>query len=461
VQIPRVVRSATIRVALILAGIFGASALALVWFIYWAAASYIDRELDREIAADSRELIERLAVSGPAELIATINARVAQDIDRERIYIVADGAFRTRSGNIGAWPAAIRVPGWYEIPLQIGARRVPTRLYHAELVPDLHLVVGRDASDRVELRAIAINALFVASILVVLFAAAGGLTLRGMLLSRVEAIDRTSRRIVGGDLRGRVPVTGKGDEFDLLGQSVNQMLDQIVVLMDGARNLSNSIAHDLRTPLARARGRLEEIARDSSLGRERVESVLLAIGQIDGLIAIFNAILRIAEIDAGARRQGFGRVDLRAVLNDLVDLYAAVATERAIQLDLSAGPQVHVLGDRQILSQALANLVDNAVKYTPDGGVVTVTLAADQEHVRVIVADTGPGIPDSEKQRVIERFYRMEQSRATPGSGLGLALVDAVARLHGGVLRLRNNRPTGLRAILELPVSDLAAPAGG
>lgn len=446
--------------AFILAAIFGVSALALVALIYWAAAGFIDRGIDRDIATGARALIERYAANGAEDLVATIAARTGQDVDIERIYIVAAGDFRVRSGSVAVWPEAINAPGWHEIVLAVRGRPVPVRLFHAELSPDLRLVVGRDASDRLELRILTIDALLIVLVMAVLFAAAGGLVLRRMLLRRVEAIDRTSRRIVGGDLGGRVPVTGKGDEFDLLGQSVNQMLDQIGVLMEGARNLSNSIAHDLRTPLARVRGRLEELARDQTLGRERIDSVMQAIEQIDGLIAIFNAILRIAEIDAGARRQGFGRVDLRAILNDLVDLYAAVAQERTISLDLRAGLQIHVLGDRQILSQAVANLVDNAIKYTPDGGTITVTLAADPEQVKVIVADSGPGIPDAEKRQVIKRFYRMEQSRATPGSGLGLALVDAVARLHGGALRLLDNVPTGLRAILELPVNEFDATAG-
>lgn len=456
-RIPRALRSAAIRAALVPGAIFGASALILFVFLYWAAIGYIERGLDRDISTGVRALTDRFAANGADNLIATIRARRNQVIFGERLYLIADGAYQVHAGTVAEWPAEARALGWHDITLQVGARIAPIRLFHTELSPDLRLAVGRDASDRLELRAIAINALLVALALMVLSAIAGGMILRRMFQRRIEAIDQISRRIVTGDMTGRALVTGSGDVLDLLGQSLNRMLDQIDVLMASARDLSNAIAHDLRTPLARVRGRLEAIVRDPNFEPERAEHVQHAIAHIDGVIEVFNAILRIAEIDAGARPRAFSRVNLRSVVSDLAELYEAVVHERAIRFDLDAGGQIHVQGDRQMLSQALANLLDNAIKFTPDGGRVTVGIATDRTSAQITIEDSGPGIPDAEKSRVTERFYRAERSRATPGSGLGLALVEAVARLHGGALRLGDNSPTGLRAVLELPMGEAAA----
>jgi signal transduction histidine kinase len=283
-----------------------------------------------------------------------------------------------------------------------------------------------------------------------LLAILGSLLFRRVLLRKIESISRTGLAIVQGDMTHRVPVSGTRDEFDLLAETVNVMLDQIAGLMDGVREVSNSIAHDLRTPLARVRGRLEEIASAPGLPRERLDDVQQAIAQVDAMMAVFEALLRIAEIDSGARREAFTEMDVAAAVADVAEFYGPLAQERGIACTVEVGAPLAIVGDRHMISQAIANLLDNAIKYTPAGGTVAVRVTHAADHAEISVADSGPGIPDAEKPRVSERFYRLERARGTPGSGLGLSLVAAVARLHGGALRLENNRPQGLVAVITL-----------
>jgi signal transduction histidine kinase len=247
-----------------------------------------------------------------------------------------------------------------------------------------------------------------------------------------------------------VQVSGRGDEFDRLAETINDMLDRIGRLMDGVRQVSNSIAHDLRTPITRARARLEDAATHAVCEADLRAALERASVDLDGVVAIFNALLRIAEIEAGARRSAFADIDLAPLLLDLADLYGAAAEERGVALRAEIPPSVPAYGDRDMIQQAVANLLDNALKFSPDGGTVRLAVeVAPGQGPQITVADQGPGIPETERVHATERFYRGETARSTPGSGLGLALVQAVATLHGGGLRLEDNAP-GLRAVLAL-----------
>jgi signal transduction histidine kinase len=326
-------------------------------------------------------------------------------------------------------------------------------------VGNLRLLVGRDVRDLERTRSLIIGALGWGLAISVGLALAGGLMMTSSMVRRIEDINDTSREIVEGDLARRIPASGAGDDFDKLVANLNGMLDRITGLMETVRQVSDNIAHDLRTPLTRLRSRLE-IAR-GQLGDASPEAraaVEQATEEADGLLATFNALLRIARIEAEQRREGFAAVDLRALLGDVAELYEPVAAERGQTITLSVGPVPAVQGDRDLLFQAVANLVDNAIKYTPDGGRIVLGLEAAAGAVTLSVADTGPGIPPDQRERVFDRFHRLEASRSTPGSGLGLSLVRAVARLHGATIGLTDNSP-GLRVALRLP--QRGAPATG
>lgn len=450
--IGRALRSTSLRLALGFSLFFAGSALVLVGFIYWATAGYMDRQIDSTIRADVDGLADQYVRFGLAGLVASIQSRLATATDRGAIYVVADPSLHPVAGNLGTWPApAGKNPGWFEVPIEINGRQSIARLHHYLLPGGFHLLVGRDVEDRLRVQSLIVDALLWSVLFTMVLAVGVGFGFRRVLMRRIDSFGRTASGIVAGDLAQRVGLSGTGDEFDQLAETINQMLDRIERLMEGVRQVSNAIAHDLRTPLARVRGRLERMADEldpSTAGREAVEA---AIAELDELMNTFNALLRIAEIDAGAQRQAFAAFDLSAALTDLAELFEAVAEDRGLTFVATIAPGLTLEGDRHLLAQAIANLLDNAIKYTPGGGRVTLDAVVDGPQVVIAVADDGPGIPADEIGRVRERFYRVERSRGTPGSGLGLALVDAVARLHDGMLTLDGQRP-GLRAALHLPL---------
>jgi signal transduction histidine kinase len=316
---------------------------------------------------------------------------------------------------------------------------------------NFHLVVGRDVSERVKVERLIMDALIWGLGITVVLGGAGGVLASRWMLKRIDVINKASREIMRGELARRIPTRGTGDEFDRLAENLNAMLDQITRLMDGVRQVSNNIAHDLRGPLNRIRSGLE-----MSLARIRTPEEYRAvleqtIAEIDNLLQTFNALLTIAQAESGARRQDFTDIDLTGLAADVAELYEPLAEEKGLSFATALAPDVVVPGNRHLLSQALANLLDNAVKYTPEGGSITVSLAATPEGPRLAVADTGPGVPAEHRELVLERFARLESSRNTPGSGLGLSLVAAAAGLHQAELRLADNAP-GLRVSLTFPV---------
>jgi signal transduction histidine kinase len=310
----------------------------------------------------------------------------------------------------------------------------------------------------VELRRLLTNALFSSLLVVAGLGAAGAVVIRNLFRRMVAEVSATADAIAGGDLTPRVRRSGRGDEFDRMAESINTMLERIAKLMDGVRQVSNAIAHDLRTPITRARARLEDAALHAGSAQELRAAVERAVSDLDGITAVFQALMRIAEIEVGARRSAFAEVDLGPVLADLTELYGAVAEEHRLRLELAVPDTLVILGDRDLLQQAIANLLDNAIKFSPDGGRIGLSAVRDGRQVKIAVADQGPGIPEADRPRATERFFRGEAARSTPGSGLGLALVHAVALLHEGTLLLEDAHP-GLRATITLPAMQPGGPA--
>jgi hypothetical protein len=290
-----------------------------------------------------------------------------------------------------------------------------------------------------------------------LFGIGGGYWVSRKLLQRIDAVTATTRTIMEGDLTGRLPVDGSGDELDRLSASLNLMLARIEQLMAGLREVSDNIAHDLKTPLNRLRNRVEAALREPYGEPTYREAMERTIEEADSLIKTFNALLSIARLEAGAGGDLKESLDVSELVRDVAELYEPVAEEHGLVLRADVGEPVFARADRQLLGQAIANLIDNAIKYgTPEdagGGTkpeVSVTASAKGDMAKIIVSDRGPGVPPSDRERVLGRFVRLEASRSAPGSGLGLSLVAAVARLHGGTLRLEDNHP-GLKVVLSLP----------
>ncbi len=277
----------------------------------------------------------------------------------------------------------------------------------------------------------------------------GGLMSRNML-RRLDQINRTAGEIVAGDLSRRVPVTNAHDEFDTLAESLNRMLDRIERLMAGVREVTDSVAHDLRTPLTRLRNRLEDTLRHLDPADGHANEIEAAMRETDQIITTFNALLLIAEADAGVMRGALAKIDLAPIVGDMAEFYSPLAEENGVTLEIKPAGSTVIEGNRSLISQALANLIDNAIKYTPEGGHIAVWTAMTPQGAELTVADTGPGIPPSQRAHVIERFVRLETSRNSPGTGLGLSLVAAVARLHGAALALEDNHP-GLKATIRFP----------
>jgi signal transduction histidine kinase len=420
---------------------FGIAALVLFAAPLWYAWQVTIQDSRTEVLrADTLRLSEVFRRQGAPGLATFIDNRVGMQIPGERILLLTDPTLHRLAGNLPQWPRVIPLePGTYLLPVSLAGKQTRAMFVHTVLPGGYNLLVGRDQMLFAPLAtrfwyglAAAIAVLLIAGVL-------GGLMIRRAVLLRVDGIRQTVQAIVHGDWGHRLPTKPSSDELDTLSRTINGMLDQIEQLLHGVRDVSNSIAHDLRTPLAELRSRLEEL----TLTRPQPEETF---AEIDRVIRIFNALLRLAEIDTGMRRSGFVPVNAADIAKQAVDFYLPAAELKGVALSYRGNGPCAISGDPVLLAQAIGNLIDNALKYTSDGGAINVevqTLADGR--VRITVADDGPGIPDEEKPKVSARFYRGDASRGTPGVGLGLTLVASVAKVHGGALELADNNP-GLRA---------------
>jgi signal transduction histidine kinase len=455
-------RTTTFRLSLTYLALFGAAAVVAIFYIYWNTTVLLTRQLNETIDAELKGLAEQYSAGGLNRLVSTI-------VDRSRtpgnsLYYVADPNGQRIAGNLGTISNELAnslgpVEFVYSRP---GAGGVEKRLAFANvfrLTGGYRLIVGRDIEDRRELARVIRSAMLWGLGVMALFGIGGGWWMSRKLLQRIDAVTATSRAIMDGDLAERLPVNGSGDELDRLSESLNLMLARIERLMAGLREVSDNIAHDLKTPLNRLRNRVEAALREPYGEPAYRDALERTIEEADSLITTFNALLSIARLEAGAGSDLKERLDLAELVQDVVELYEPVAEERGLVLKGGGNGAVFVRADRQLLGQAIANLLDNALKYgTPEhiGGngrlkpEVRVATDAKGDMVEIVVTDQGQGIPEADRERVLGRFVRLEASRSEPGSGLGLSLVAAVARLHGGTLRLEDNHP-GLKVVLSLP----------
>lgn len=435
-------RSHTLRLAITHSVVFGATIAVLLGFIYWATAGFMSQQADETIAAEIAGLAEQYRRRGLDGLTQLIGERIRRDPRAESVYLFATGDYRALAGNLTGWPdVAPDEEGWLNFRHggEDGARRTRARAF--VLDSGLRLLVGREVQALDEFSHRMRNAMGWGFLAAVALAALVGVVTSRATVRRIESINATCREIMAGDLSQRVPSDASGDDFDQLTDNLNAMLDEIETLMASVRDVSDSVAHDLRTPLTRLKHRLEELAGTVVPATAAHELTQAAIGDADQLLSAFTALLRIARLESGQVERAFEPVDLANLAMDAFELYEAAADEQGVTFTQRLTPGCEVMADRDLLFQAVGNLLDNALKFTPAGGSVTLEVRRRDGQVAVGVADSGPGVPPQQREQIFRRFYRAEPSRSTPGHGLGLSLVAAVARHHDAQLAVFDNAP--------------------
>jgi signal transduction histidine kinase len=464
-------QTTTVRLTAIFILIFVIASIGLLAFMAYQSSIVIQqsqtRDIEREVAQLQRTEARR-GVRAVALAVQTLSNRPGPGI-----YYLGDEVGRKLVGNVSNFPANVLAEeGFHTFHYERERAFSPVEsereddderpemdrggfalVKSVNMQSGLRLVVGRDILERRGFSAIIFRGFFFGVVgIVVLSAIAGGLTAR-RVLRRIDSISNTSGLIMSGNMSERVPVTDRNDEFDRLATSLNAMLDRIEQLMTGLKDVTDNVAHDLKTPLTRMRNKAESALRDGVSPEDRKAALESTIEESDQLIRTFNALLLIARVEAGTPSGAFTDIDISEVINDVAELYAPVAEDAGMQLETELDGALILHANRELISQALVNLVENAIKYANAESTKnkTITLGATKRGTDIIieVADHGPGVPDGEHDKVVERFVRLEKSRTEPGSGLGLSLVSAVARLHKGTLELTDNKP-GVRAILKL-----------
>lgn len=463
--------SLILRWLLLYAALFSVLVAGVLALVSWTTLVHHESAADRELEEQARRLHDQLVGRTETQMAAVISRTAAGGTT---LVMLATERREYLAGNLRAWPPLHEAPATtdrgdrlQEFPLDGGADAGAGAHGAAGQGPDAgplargttldlpggyRLLVAREVTAARELRALVTGSLLATLAITVVLGIGGGVVLSRRLSSRLEELSRNSQAILEGDLHRRMPVSPRGDEFDAMSESLNRMLDRIEDLMAGMRAVSESIAHDLRSPISRLRSRIEvalmQQPQDADTTRDLLQQT---VQDIDHVLAMFNALLTIAVAESGAPRERFADVDLAAIAAEAVETYEPAAEEKGLRLSLDARAPVRLRGEPHLLAQALTNLLDNSVKYVPAPGRVAVRVSADRARARLEVADDGPGVPDAFRERAFERFSRVEASRTTPGSGLGLSLVRAVARLHGGEVTLEDGRP-GLVVRVELPL---------
>jgi signal transduction histidine kinase len=454
-------RTTAFKLTLVYVVVFALFAAFLLGYFAWNTRRLITEQITQTVDAEIIGLNEQYRLGGIRRLVFVVDARARRP--GSSLYLVTTAAGEGLAGNISSLATGVlETPGWTETAYRRlddpegSGHRALVRVF--QLPGGFRLLVGRDLEERDRLHDIVLAAGRWSLAAIVVLGLAGGFFVTRRVLKRVDAMTDTTRTIMDGDLTGRLPIAGTGDELDRLAGNLNIMLERIEALMHGLKEVSDNIAHDLKTPLTRLRNRCEEalrLAEDESQYRAALETT---IEESDGLIRTFNALLMIARAESGQGRDSMSEFDAAEIARGVGDLYEPLADDKGLVLKVEAPVSAPVRGNRELVSQALANLVDNAIKYGRRNGAgengaeadIVVKAMGEGDRIFLTVADAGPGIPEADRGRAVERFVRLEQSRSQPGSGLGLSLASAVARLHGGELKLEDNQP-GLRTVISLP----------
>jgi signal transduction histidine kinase len=453
-KVPSLLRTSIAAKLVLGYGLLGMASIAAVSAVFYTGTiGVLDQNIDGKIVAQSDRLLEQVGDGRRAALQAEIGRLLGDGVDSDReIFQLLDEYGKPLAGNLGSWPPID--DGDDELATSTvmrNGRNAPARLYLRPLAAGGVLIVGRDLSEEEAVRDVIWRALLAGACVSLMLTIGGAMLFRRSIEGRLGEIRRTAAQIEAGDLSPRIPVTGN-DEFALLNRDINRMLDRIELLMEGIRHVSNAIAHDLRTPLSRIRGRLDDALRHEMTVPRLSGAAHDAIDDIDDLIRLFERLLQIAEAESGVRARLFERLDLGRVVADIGEMYEAIAEDSGIALAVDAPAALLVDGDRNLLASAVASLLDNAIKYAGAGAAIRVRAGLHHGQASISVHDNGPGIPDGERDKVTQRFYRLDKSRHLPGNGLGLAIVSATATSHGGALVLEDAAP-GLIARIVLPLA--------
>lgn len=418
--------------------------------VYFGTVGVFEHSIDNKIMTVETHLADAWFRDGRIGLVREIDAQLHDLIDTDTEVVgLVDAKGRILAGNMGRWFGDL--PASRELAfgrMERNGAPVSVRLIATRLEDGSRLVVGRDLIELDAIRTVVERALLISAAVSILLAFFGAQIFRSRLEARIGRIRRTTARIAAGELSSRIVVMGN-DEFARLGDDINRMLDRIEALMEGVRHVSNSIAHDLRTPLSRVRSRLDRALQASADPHALVADARLAIEDIDSVISLFDKLLQIAALESGVRAGTFERLDLAAIAHDMTELYEAAAEEQGIALHFTGTPTT-IRGDRDLLASALASLIDNAIKYGRNGGKVDVEVATVDGAPALTVRDYGQGVPPEDMDKLTRRFYRVDQSRHLPGNGLGLSIVTAITQLHEGTLALRRLEP-GFEASMVFP----------
>ena len=455
----RLVRTTAFKIIAVYLVAFALFAAGVIAYLAQHTQQLVLDQITETVDAEVRGLSEQYNIGGIRRLVAVVEARANQP--GSSLYLVTTATGVTLAGNVtDVSTARLERSGWSEITYRrteegAAARELRAIVRVFVLPGGFRLLVGRDIEERERIRQLLVPPARWAVIVLVIMGVAGGVFVARRVLRRIDGMTATSDRIMAGDLSGRLPVAGTGDEFDRLATSLNAMLERIEALMVGLKHVSDNIAHDLKTPLTRLRNRAEEALRTAKSDGDYRAAIEGTIEESDGLIRTFDALLLIARAEAGQAREHMTDFDAADVANSVADLYEPLAEESGLALKVETAGPLSVHGSRELISQVLANLVDNAIKYgKPEaaGVAAEIVVRAGREGgaIRFVVADRGPGVPEADRVRVLDRFVRLEASRSRPGAGLGLSLAAAVAHLHGGEIRLEDNAP-GLRVVLTIP----------
>lgn len=434
--------------------LFATSVFILLGFIYWATAGYMSDQTDETIEAEVLGLAEQYRRTGLNGLVSVIRERVNRNPTGKSIYLFTSRKRVKLAGNLARWPDEVLAQdGWINFIIEdpndpiSGKRIIRGRVFivHSELP----LLVGRDVQELMTVRNLIERALSWGLGITLALAMIGGIMMTRSTMRRIEVINATSRKIMNGNLALRIPTHGTQDDFDQLADNLNMMLDRIVQLMEGVRHVSDNIAHDLKTPLTRLRNQLENtrLAVRTPEGKEEVGK---ALAEADHMLSTFNALLRIARLESGGKLTHLSNVNLYELIGDAIEFYDVLAEEKSQTLSLTGSTDVVITCDKDLIFQAISNLIDNAIKYTPEHGNIVVTVKKEGDTASFRVADSGAGIPDNEKEKVFQRFYRVAKGRSEPGNGLGLSLVSAITSLHDAKINLSDNDP-GLAVDVVIP----------
>jgi signal transduction histidine kinase len=420
--------------------------------LYLGTVGVLDRENNSKLYVISDRLLKRFEEHGLEGVKQEIDQLLTDGVDTDtEVYLLVGSDGRTIIGNINPVSGStMRLDRLVDRRVLRYGRLSDSRLLPRELPDGAFLIVGRDMQDIHEINQLVLRSIAFGGVLAVVIAVGGAILFRNQLEHRVAAIRHNVLEIEAGDLSRRIPVLDSNDEFTRLNHDINHMLDQIQHLMEGVRDVSNAIAHDLRTPLGRIRSLLDEALRNDRNVEELSTAATHAIHQIDDLTIVFDKLLQIAEAESGTRRQSFEAVALKEIVTDVVEFYDAAAEAKGIRLTIGIEGEPTTLGDKDLLASATANLVDNALKYAGTDSTIRVRAVQDRNTVSIVVQDNGPGIPAAEREKVMARFYRGDRSRTMPGNGLGLPIVSSISHLHAGTFALEDASP-GLRACIVLP----------